>query len=106
MTIFCYVHDWREYFENSNFMKMNNYLSDVMVDKFKILILYAFKAIKVVDIRKIILEKAFGRYYMTRINCIPYLPNYLQILTMINYIYLEFLEKDMRNIHLKKNKWK
>ena len=57
-------------------MKMNNYLSDVMVDKFKILILYALKDIKVVDIRKIILEKAFGKYYMTRINYIPYLPNY------------------------------
>ena len=57
-------------------MKMNNYLSDVMVDKFKILILYALKDIKVADIRKIILEKAFGRYYMTRVNYIPYLPNY------------------------------
>ena len=76
MTIFCYVHDWREYFENNNFMKMNNYLSDVMVDKFKILILYALRNIKVVDIRKIILEKAFGKYYMTRVNYKPYLPNY------------------------------
>ena len=76
MTIFCYVYDWREYFENSNFMKMNNYLSDVMVDKFKILILYALKDIKVVDIRKIILEKAFGKYYMTKVKYIPYLPNY------------------------------
>ena len=38
---------------------MNNYLSDVMVDKFKILILYALKDIKIVDIRKIILEKTF-----------------------------------------------
>ena len=55
---------------------MNNYLSDVLVDKFKILILYALKDIKVVNIRKIILEKAFGKYYMTRINYIPYLPNY------------------------------
>ena len=54
---------------------MNNYLSDVMVDKFKILILYALKDIKVVDIRKIILEKAFGKYYITRVNYIPYLPN-------------------------------
>ena len=62
--------------KNSKFMKMNNYLSDVMVDKFKILILYALKDIKVVDIRKIILEKAFGKYYMTRVNYIPYLPNY------------------------------
>ena len=42
---------------------MNNYLSDVMVDKFKLLILYALKDIKVVDIRKIILEKVFGKYY-------------------------------------------
>ena len=57
-------------------MKMNNYLSDMMVDIFKILILYALKDIKVVDIRKIILEKAFGKYYMTRVNYIPYLPNY------------------------------
>ena len=57
-------------------MKMNNYLSDVMVDKFKILILYALKDIKVIDIRKIILEKAFGKYYLTRVNYIPYLPNY------------------------------
>ena len=57
-------------------MKMNNYLSDVMVDKFKLLILYALKDIKVVDIRKIILEKVFGKYYMTRVNYIPYLPNY------------------------------
>ena len=55
---------------------MNNYLSDVMVDKFKILILYALKDIKVIDIRKIILEKVFGKYYMTRVNYIPYLPNY------------------------------
>ena len=62
--------------KNRKFMKMNNYLSDVMVDKFKILILYALKDIKVVDIRKIILEKAFGKYYMTRVNYIPYLPNY------------------------------
>ena len=36
---------------------MNTYLSDEMVDKFKILILYALKHIEVVDIRKIILEK-------------------------------------------------
>ena len=57
-------------------MKMNNYLSDVMVDKFKILILYALKDIKIVDLRKIILEKTFGKYYMTRINYIPQLPNY------------------------------
>ena len=75
MTIF-YVHGWREYFEKSNFMKMNDNISDVMVDKFKILILYALRNIKVVDIRKIILEKAFGEYYMTRVNYIPYLPNY------------------------------
>ena len=32
---------------------MNNYLSDVMVDKFKILILQALKDIKVADLRKI-----------------------------------------------------
>ena len=75
MTIF-YVHGWREYFEKSNFMKMNDNISDVMVDKFKILILYALRNIKVADIRKIILEKAFGKYYMTRINYIPQLPNY------------------------------
>ena len=62
--------------KNSKFMKMNNYLSDVMVDKFKILILYALRDIKVANIRKIILEKALGRYYMTRVNYIPYLPNY------------------------------
>ena len=55
---------------------MNNYLSDEMVDKFKILILYALKHIEVVDIRKIILEKAFGKYYMTRINYISQIPNY------------------------------
>ena len=55
---------------------MNSYLSNEMVDKFKILILYALKDIKVVVIRKIILEKAFGKYYMTRVNYIPYLPNY------------------------------
>ena len=75
MTIF-YVHGWREYFEKSNFMKMNDNISDVMVDKFKILILYALRNIKVADIRKIILEKAFGKYYMTRVNYIPNLPNY------------------------------
>ena len=57
-------------------MKMNDNISDVMVDKFKILILYALRNIKVADIRKIILEKAFGKYYMTRINYIPQLPNY------------------------------
>ena len=55
---------------------MNDNISDVMVDKFKILILYALRDIKVVDIRKIILEKAFGKYYITRVNSIPYLPNY------------------------------
>ena len=55
---------------------MNDNISDVMVDKFKILILYALKDIKVVDIRKIILEKTFGKYYMTKINYIPYLTNY------------------------------
>ena len=55
---------------------MNNYLSVVMVDKFKIVILYALKDIKVVDIRKIILEKVFDKYYMTIINYIPCLPNY------------------------------
>ena len=43
-------------------MKMNDNISDVMVDKFKILILYALRNIKVADIRKIILEKAFGKY--------------------------------------------
>ena len=62
--------------KTSKFMKMNNYLFDVMVDKFKILILYALKDIKVVDITKIILEKVFDKYYMTRVNYIPYLPNY------------------------------
>ena len=56
MTIF-YVHGWREYFEKSKFMKMNDNISDVMVDKFKILILYTLRNIKVADIRKIILEK-------------------------------------------------
>ena len=55
---------------------MNDYLSDEMVDKFKILILYALRNIKVADIRKIILEKAFGKYYMTRVNYISQLPNY------------------------------
>ena len=55
---------------------MNDNISDVMVDKFKILILYALRNIKVADIRKIILEKVFGKYYMTRVNYIPYLPNY------------------------------
>ena len=44
-------------------MKMNNYLSDVMVDKFKILVLYVLKDIKIVDIRKIILEKIFDKYF-------------------------------------------
>ena len=34
-------------------MKMNNYLSDIMVDKFKILILYVIKDIGIIDIRKI-----------------------------------------------------
>ena len=57
-------------------MKVNNYLSDPMTDKFKILILYVLKNIKVVDIIKIILGKAFGKYYMTKINYIPCLPNY------------------------------
>ena len=55
---------------------MNTNLSDEMVNKFKILVLYVLKDIEIVDIRKIILEKAFGKYYMTRINYIPYLPNY------------------------------
>ena len=44
---------------------MNDNISDVMVDKFKILILHALRNIKIADIRKIILEKAFGKYYMT-----------------------------------------
>ena len=55
---------------------MNDNISDVMVDKFKILILYALKNIKVADIRKIILEKAFDENYMTRVSYIPQLPNY------------------------------
>ena len=57
-------------------MKMNDNISDVMVDKFKILILYALRNIKVADIRKIILKKIFDKYFMTRINYIPHLPNY------------------------------
>ena len=36
---------------------MNTYLSDEMVDKFKILVLYVLKDIEIVDIRKIIVEK-------------------------------------------------
>ena len=63
MTIFCYVHGWREYFEKSNFMKINNYLSDVMVDKFKILVLYVLKYIEIVDIRKNHIGKIFDRYF-------------------------------------------
>ena len=55
---------------------MNDNISDVMVDKFKILILYALRNIKVADIRKIILEKAFGKYYTSRISYIPQIPNY------------------------------
>ena len=55
---------------------MNTYLSDKMVDKFKILVLYVLKDIEIVDIRKIILEKAFGENYMTRVSYIPQLPNY------------------------------
>ena len=38
---------------------MNTYLSDEMVDKFKILVLYVLKDIEIVDIRKIIYEKVF-----------------------------------------------
>ena len=55
---------------------MNTYLSDEMVDKFKILFLYVLKDIEIVDIRKIILEKIFDKYFMTRINYIPHLPTY------------------------------
>ena len=62
--------------KNSKFMKMNNYLSDVMVDKFKILILYVIKDIGIIDIRKIILEKIFGKDYITRINYIPHPSTY------------------------------
>ena len=57
-------------------MKMNNYLSDVMIDKFKVLILYVIKDIGIIDIRKIILEKIFGKDYIARINYIPHVPNY------------------------------
>ena len=56
-----------------------------MLDKFKILILYALKDIKVVDIRKIILEKIFDKYFMTRINYIPHLPNYSNKYLHINH---------------------
>ena len=38
---------------------MNTNLSDELVDKFKILVLYVLKDIEIVDIRKIILEKIF-----------------------------------------------
>ena len=55
---------------------MNTNLSDKMVDKFKILVLYVLKDIEIVDIRKIILKKIFDKYFMTRINYIPYLPIY------------------------------
>ena len=54
---------------------MNTYLSDEMVDKFKILVLYVLKDIKIVDIKKHI-GKIFDKYFMTRINYIPHLPNY------------------------------
>ena len=57
-------------------MKMNNYLSDVMVDKFKILILYVIKDIGIINIRKIVVEKIFGKDYIAKINYIPHLPNY------------------------------
>ena len=56
---------------------MDNYLSNKVVDKFKILVLYLLKDIEIVDIRKIILKKIFDRYFMTRINYIPHLPNYI-----------------------------
>ena len=55
---------------------MNDNISDVMVDKFKILILYALRNIKIADIRKIILEKAFGKNYTSRINYKPQIPKY------------------------------
>ena len=55
---------------------MTTYLSDEMVDKFKILVLYVLKDIEIVDMRKIILKKIFDKYVMTRINYIPHLPNY------------------------------
>ena len=51
---------------------MTTYLSDRMIDKFTILILYVLK----VDIRKIILEEIFDKYFMTRINYIRHLPKY------------------------------
>ena len=57
--------------KKANLWKMNDNISDVMVDKFKILILYALRNIKVADIRKIILEKAFGENYTSRISYIP-----------------------------------
>ena len=55
---------------------MNTYLSDEMVGKFKILVLYILKDIEIVDIRKIIWKKIFEKYFFTRINYIPHLPNY------------------------------
>lgn len=76
MTIFYYVYGWREYFEKNNFMIMNDNISDVMVDKFKILILYVLRDIDVADIRKIILEREYGKNYTDRINYIPHIPNY------------------------------
>ena len=60
---------------------MTTYLSDEMIDKFKILVLYVLKDIELVDIIKIIWEKIFDKYIMTRINYIPHLPTY-------SYIYL------------------
>ena len=55
---------------------MNTYLSGEMVDKFKIFVFYVLKDIEIVDIRKIILEKIFDKYFMTKINYIPHLPTY------------------------------
>ena len=62
-------------------MKMNNYLSDVMVDKFKILILYALK-----DMRNIqLLEKQI------KINIDKYMKNK-------DIKYIEFLNKNMQEL--------
>ena len=38
---------------------MTTYLSNGMIDKFKILVLYVLKDIEIVDIRKIIYEEVF-----------------------------------------------
>ena len=92
---------------------MTNYLSDEMIDRVKILILYILKNIEIIDRRKLIQERMFD--FENELLNTEWIEQELEIqilmvdiiiqiginqTKMINYEYLEYWRKDMEQIRL------